>query len=177
MLIPSNFKERLSSIVKTKMIIIVHKESFPFLHFFTTHPWSSGIQEKDKFCPLLAVSSTKIDTSDVKEVKETKLTGLERQQNRQNKTDNKKGKRDERDKRDRETKETTKDLAMTKSSRTMRDPSPMNFWTSSDPDTRMNVHSVWCATARASSVFPVPGGPYSNTPCTIASPYMRGGTG
>ena len=28
----------------------------------------------------------------------------------------------------------------------------------------MNVHSVWCATARASSVLPVPGGPYSNTP-------------
>ena len=26
------------------------------------------------------------------------------------------------------------------------------------------MHSVWCATARASSVFPVPGGPYSNTP-------------
>ncbi len=28
----------------------------------------------------------------------------------------------------------------------------------------MKVHSVWWATARASSVFPVPGGPYSNTP-------------
>jgi len=28
----------------------------------------------------------------------------------------------------------------------------------------MNVQSVWCATARASSVFPVPGGPYSSTP-------------
>lgn len=26
---------------------------------------------------------------------------------------------------------------------------------------------VWCATARASSVFPVPGGPYSSTPCRI----------
>ena len=31
---------------------------------------------------------------------------------------------------------------------------PMNFWTSSDPETRMNVHSVWWATARASNVFP-----------------------
>ena len=26
------------------------------------------------------------------------------------------------------------------------------------------MHSVWCATARARRVFPVPGGPYSNTP-------------
>mmetsp|Transcript_69 Transcript_69/g.205 ORF Transcript_69/g.205 Transcript_69/m.205 type:complete len:203 (-) Transcript_69:544-1152(-) len=49
--------------------------------------------------------------------------------------------------------------AMTKSSRTMREPSPMYFWTSSAPETRTNVQSVWCATARARSVFPVPGGP------------------
>jgi hypothetical protein len=55
-------------------------------------------------------------------------------------------------------------LAMTKSSRTMRLPSPMYFCTSSLPLTRMNVQSVWCATARASSVLPVPGGPYSSTP-------------
>lgn len=53
---------------------------------------------------------------------------------------------------------------MTNSSRTILEPSPMNFCTSSDPDTRINVHSVWWATARASKVFPVPGGPYSNTP-------------
>lgn len=32
--------------------------------------------------------------------------------------------------------------AITKSSRTMREPSPMYFCTSSEPDTRMNVHSV-----------------------------------
>mmetsp|Transcript_18197 Transcript_18197/g.50676 ORF Transcript_18197/g.50676 Transcript_18197/m.50676 type:complete len:209 (-) Transcript_18197:850-1476(-) len=50
-------------------------------------------------------------------------------------------------------------LAMTKSSRTIRLPSPMYFCTSSAPDTRMKVQSVWWATARASSVFPVPGGP------------------
>ena len=56
-------------------------------------------------------------------------------------------------------------LAMMNSSRTMRDPSPMYFCTSSDPDTRMKVQSVWWATARASRVFPVPGGPYSRTPC------------
>ena len=43
-------------------------------------------------------------------------------------------------------------LAITNSSRTMRDPSPMYFWTSSEPETRMKVQSVWCATARASSV-------------------------
>ena len=48
----------------------------------------------------------------------------------------------------------------------MREPSPMYFCTSSLPDTRMKVQSVWCATARASSVFPVPGGPYSSTPCS-----------
>lgn len=56
-------------------------------------------------------------------------------------------------------------LAMTNSSRTMREPSPMYFCTSSLPLTRMNVQSVWWATARASSVLPVPGGPYNNTPC------------
>lgn len=45
-------------------------------------------------------------------------------------------------------------------------PSPMNFWTSSEPDTLMKVQSVWWATALASRVFPVPGGPYSSTPWT-----------
>mmetsp|Transcript_50681 Transcript_50681/g.130588 ORF Transcript_50681/g.130588 Transcript_50681/m.130588 type:complete len:217 (-) Transcript_50681:642-1292(-) len=49
--------------------------------------------------------------------------------------------------------------AITKSSRTMRLPSPMYFCTSSPPETRMKQHCVWCATARASSVLPVPGGP------------------
>ena len=67
-------------------------------------------------------------------------------------------------------------LAITKSSRTIREPSPMYFCTSSEPDTRMNVQSVWCATARASSVFPVPGGPYNRTPCPTSnqvSPLSR----
>ena len=61
--------------------------------------------------------------------------------------------------------------AITKSSRTIREPSPMYFCTSSAPETRMNVQSVWWATARASSVFPVPGGPYISTPfgCVIPS--------
>lgn len=35
----------------------------------------------------------------------------------------------------------------------------MYFWTSSEPETRINRQSVWWATARASSVLPVPGGP------------------
>ena len=55
-------------------------------------------------------------------------------------------------------------LAITNSSRTIRAPSPMYFCTSSEPETRMKQQSVWCATARASSVFPVPGGPYRITP-------------
>mmetsp|Transcript_68121 Transcript_68121/g.210764 ORF Transcript_68121/g.210764 Transcript_68121/m.210764 type:complete len:259 (-) Transcript_68121:647-1423(-) len=49
--------------------------------------------------------------------------------------------------------------AMTKSSRTMRLPSPMYFCTSSPPETRMKQQFVWCATARARRVLPVPGGP------------------
>mmetsp|Transcript_19040 Transcript_19040/g.55985 ORF Transcript_19040/g.55985 Transcript_19040/m.55985 type:complete len:281 (-) Transcript_19040:448-1290(-) len=54
--------------------------------------------------------------------------------------------------------------AITKSSRTMREPSPIYFCTSSEPETRMKVQSVWCATARASKVLPVPGGPYISSP-------------
>lgn len=40
----------------------------------------------------------------------------------------------------------------------------MYFWTSSLPETLMKVQSVWCATALARRVLPVPGGPYNNTP-------------
>lgn len=47
-------------------------------------------------------------------------------------------------------------LAITNNSRTIREPSPMYFCTSSEPDTRMKQQSVWCATARASKVLPVP---------------------
>ena len=68
-------------------------------------------------------------------------------------------------------------LAMTKSSRTMREPSPMYFCTSSDPETRMNLQSVWCATARARSVLPVPGGPYSRTPFGCAMPSASNSSG
>ncbi len=67
--------------------------------------------------------------------------------------------------------------AMTNSSRTMRLPSPMYFCTSSEPDTRMNLQSVWWATARASSVLPVPGGPYSSTPLGCAMPRLSNSSG
>mmetsp|Transcript_3192 Transcript_3192/g.9950 ORF Transcript_3192/g.9950 Transcript_3192/m.9950 type:complete len:221 (-) Transcript_3192:458-1120(-) len=67
--------------------------------------------------------------------------------------------------------------AMTKSSRTIREPSPMYFWTSSDPETRMKVQSVWCATARARRVLPVPGGPYMSTPLGWAMPSDSNSSG
>ena len=47
-------------------------------------------------------------------------------------------------------------LAMTNSSLTMRDPSPMYFCTSSELDTLIKVHSVWCATALAKKGFAYP---------------------
>jgi hypothetical protein len=49
--------------------------------------------------------------------------------------------------------------ASSNSSRTRRAPSPTYFWTSSEPMARMKVESVRLATARATSVLPVPGGP------------------
>mmetsp|Transcript_611 Transcript_611/g.2437 ORF Transcript_611/g.2437 Transcript_611/m.2437 type:complete len:280 (+) Transcript_611:925-1764(+) len=68
-------------------------------------------------------------------------------------------------------------LAMTKSSRTILLPSPMYFCTSSEPLTRMNVQSVWWATALASRVFPVPGGPYRRTPLGWAIPRLSKSSG
>lgn len=59
------------------------------------------------------------------------------------------------------------DLAITKSSLTIREPSPIYFWTNSEPETLIKVQSVWCATALANNVFPVPGGPKSKTPYMI----------
>lgn len=60
---------------------------------------------------------------------------------------------------------------------TIREPSPMYFCTSSDPDTRMKVQSVWCATARANSVLPVPGGPCKRTPLGCATPNASKSSG
>lgn len=65
---------------------------------------------------------------------------------------------------------------MTNNSLTILAPSPINFWTSSEPETLIKVHSVWCATARARSVFPVPGGPYSNTPWKNWIEYIKKAT-
>ena len=50
------------------------------------------------------------------------------------------------------------------SSRTRRAPSPMYFWTSSLPTRRTNVAFVWCATAFAIIVLPVPGEPDQQDP-------------
>ena len=68
-------------------------------------------------------------------------------------------------------------LAMTNNSRTIRAPSPMYFCTNSAPLTRINVQSVWWATARANSVLPVPGGPYIKTPfgCEIPNDSNNSG--
>ena len=62
--------------------------------------------------------------------------------------------------------------AISKSSRTMRAPSPTYFWTSSDPMTRMKVASVRLATARAQRVLPVPGGPYKRAPLGGSIPNL-----
>jgi hypothetical protein len=67
--------------------------------------------------------------------------------------------------------------AISKSSRTMRAPSPTYFWTSSDPMTRMNVASVRLATARAHSVLPVPGGPKSKMPLGGSIPSLTNRSG
>ena len=58
-------------------------------------------------------------------------------------------------------------------SRTMRGPSPRYFCTNSEPTTRMKAAVVWCATALASMVLPVPGGPYSSTPRGGSMPICR----
>mmetsp|Transcript_45101 Transcript_45101/g.70550 ORF Transcript_45101/g.70550 Transcript_45101/m.70550 type:complete len:230 (-) Transcript_45101:636-1325(-) len=67
--------------------------------------------------------------------------------------------------------------AMVNSSRTMRAPSPTYFCTSSEPITRMKHASVRFATARAESVFPVPGGPYSITPLGGSMPSVTNRSG
>ena len=54
--------------------------------------------------------------------------------------------------------------ASRKTSRTMRGPSPRYFCTNSEPTTRMKAAEVALATALASMVLPVPGGPYMSTP-------------
>jgi hypothetical protein len=67
--------------------------------------------------------------------------------------------------------------AISNSSRIIRAPSPTYFWTSSEPMTRINVASVRLATARAQSVFPVPGGPKSRTPFGGSMPRLTNRSG
>lgn len=55
-------------------------------------------------------------------------------------------------------------LASLNTSLTILGPSPKYFYTNSDPTTLINDAVVDCATALAIIVFPVPGGPYINTP-------------
>lgn len=67
--------------------------------------------------------------------------------------------------------------AISNNSRTILAPSPTYFCTSSDPITRMKVASVRLATALAHSVFPVPGGPKSNTPLGGSIPRVTNRSG
>ena len=59
--------------------------------------------------------------------------------------------------------------------------SPRYFCTNSEPTTLMKAAVVWWATALASIVLPVPGGPYNSTPlggsmpiCLYSSWWVRG---
>ena len=67
--------------------------------------------------------------------------------------------------------------AISKSSLTIRAPSPTYFCTSSEPMTLMKQASVRFATARAHSVFPVPGGPYIKTPFGGSIPKLTNFSG
>ena len=55
-------------------------------------------------------------------------------------------------------------MASLNTSLTILGPYPKYFCTNSDPTTLINVAVVTLATAFAIIVFPVPGGPYINTP-------------
>ena len=55
-------------------------------------------------------------------------------------------------------------------SRTRAAPTPTNISTNSEPDMEKKGTPASPATARAKSVFPVPGGPISSTPLGIRAP-------
>src|SRR5882672_6063975 len=61
-------------------------------------------------------------------------------------------------------------LACSNRSRTREAPTPTNISTKSEPEMEKNGTPASPATARASSVLPVPGGPYSSTPLGIRAP-------
>ena len=61
-------------------------------------------------------------------------------------------------------------LACSKRSRTRVAPTPTNISTKSEPEMLKKGTPASPATARASSVLPVPGGPYSSTPLGMRAP-------
>ncbi|CNH32698.1 Uncharacterised protein [Mycobacterium tuberculosis] len=61
-------------------------------------------------------------------------------------------------------------LACSNRSLTREAPTPTNISTKSEPEMVKNGTPASPATARASSVLPVPGGPYSSTPLGILAP-------
>ena len=63
-------------------------------------------------------------------------------------------------------------LACANRSRTRAAPTPTNISTNSAPEMEKNVTPASPATARASSVLPVPGGPTSSTPLGILAPSL-----
>ena len=68
-------------------------------------------------------------------------------------------------------------LASSNTSRTNLAPSPMYFLTNSEATTLMKVALVSFATALASKVLPVPGGPYNNTPLGGSIPIFSNNSG
>ena len=64
-------------------------------------------------------------------------------------------------------------LACAKRSRTRLAPTPTTISTNSDADSEWKGTLASPATARASSVLPVPGGPDSSTPFGIEAPSRR----
>ena len=64
-------------------------------------------------------------------------------------------------------------FACSKRSRTRAAPTPTNISTNSEPLIEKNGTPASPAIARASSVFPVPGGPTSSTPFGICPPSTR----
>src|SRR5437660_1781765 len=61
-------------------------------------------------------------------------------------------------------------FACSKRSRTRDAPTPTNISTKSEPEMEKNGTPASPATARASSVLPVPGGPYNSTPLGMRAP-------
>ena len=64
-------------------------------------------------------------------------------------------------------------FAFAKRSRTREAPMPTIASTNSEADIEKNGTFASPATARASSVLPVPGGPLSSTPCGMRAPSRR----